>query len=223
MYEYIVGSLPLPVKLLGGVFGAQGSKTRGLATIGRVAKSGSSSRDQARTLLVLLYLREKRYGEAAAQARQLSAQYPRNYLYRLETADALVSQATTAVKADHASEDTEAVREAFAIYEALLSDKEVTGTAARLMDLIHFKYGEASLKTGHIERAASQFFAATKVTGADEGLTTLAHLYAAQALDASNKRAEAVVQYRIVLSRPDVFDAHNKARQGLRERYNAFQ
>ena len=217
LYDYVVGSLPLPVKLLAGVFGAQGSKKRGLATIERVAKEGKGSRDQARTLLVLLYMREKRYGEAAEQARQLAKKYPRNYLYRLETADALISQATTAGRANHAFRDTDTAREAFAIYEALLHDKEGAGTTVCLKDLAHFKYGEALLKTGQKDRAVAEFLAAAKAEGADEGLVTMAHLYAAQLLDASNKRAEAVAQYRLVLARPDVYDAHNQALKGLGE------
>jgi hypothetical protein len=217
MYDYIIGSLPLPVKLLAGVFGADGSKKRGIATIEKVAKSGKIARDQAMTLLVILYEREKRYGDAATQARQLSTKYPRNYLYRMETADALVSQATIASSANHALRDTEVVREALSIYEALLHDKEV----AHSMDLIHFKYGEALLKTGQKERAVAEFLAAAKTEGADEGLATMAYLYAAQSLDASNKRSEALGQYRLVLSRPDVYDAHNQARKGLAQPYKA--
>src|SRR4030095_1241580 len=139
VYDYIIGSLPLPVKLLAGVFGAEGSRKRGLATIEKVAKSGRVARDQAMTLLVILYEREKRYADAADQAKQLSTKYPRNYLYRIEIADALISQATIASTANHALRDTEGMREALSIYEALLHDKEV----ARSMDLIHFKYGEA--------------------------------------------------------------------------------
>ena len=219
MYDYIVGSLPFPVKLVAGLFGAHGSKKRGLATIKRVAKEGKGARDQARTLLVILYTREKRYVEAAELARQLSAKYPRNYLFRLEAANALVLQATTAGQAKHAPVDEAAAGEAYAIYETLLNDKEVSGTAARLTDLIHFKYGEALLKTGRTEQAAAEFLAAAKSAGADEGLATMAHLYAARSLDACDKRPEAVAQYHAVLSRPDVYDAHGEARKGLRERY----
>jgi hypothetical protein len=219
MYDYIVGSLPAPVKVVAWFYGAHGSKKRGLATIERVAKEGVGARDQARTLLVILYTREKRYGEAAELARQLSAKYPRNYLFRLEAANALILQATTAGKAKHAPVDANAAGEAYAIYEALLNDREVSGTVARLTDLIHFKYGEALLKTGRAEQAAAEFLAAAKAAKADEGLATMAHLYAARSLDAGNKRPEAVAQYQVVLSRPDVYDAHEEARKGLRERY----
>src|ERR1041384_611460 len=93
LYDYTVGALPLPVKLIAGVAGFRGSKKRGLATLERVAKQGNWIHDEAKTLLIVLYTREKRYAEALAYARELAAKYPRNYLYRLEAADALVSQA----------------------------------------------------------------------------------------------------------------------------------
>ena len=218
MYEYIVGSLPFPVKLMAGVFGAQGSKKRGIATIERVAKLGKTSRDHARGLLVILYFREKRYAEAADQARQLSAKYPRNYLFRIETADALVSQATTMGKNKQTPSDTDSAAEAYSIYQSLLRDKEVAGTSAHLKDLIHFKYGEALLKTGRNDLAVTEFLSAAKTEEADEKLVTMAHLYAAQALDAENKRGEAMAQYRLVLSRPDAYDAHVQARKRLAER-----
>jgi hypothetical protein len=214
VYDYVVGSLPFPAKLVAGFFGAYGSKKRGLATVERVAKEGAGARDQARTLLVILYAREKRYGAAAEQARQLAEKYPRNYLYRLEAADSLIEQAT-AGKSKRAPVDADAAGKAFAIYEALLRDGGVDAAAAQPSDLIHFKYGEALLKTGRVERAAEEFLAAAKAEGAGEELATLAHLNAARALGASNKREEATVQYRLVLSRPDVYEAHGEARKGL--------
>jgi hypothetical protein len=47
----------------------------------------------------------------------------------------------------------------------------------------------------------------------------MAHLYAARALDISGKRNEAISHYRLVLSRPDIFDAHDGAKKGLQEPY----
>ncbi len=215
LYNYVIGSRSLPVKVLLGFMDYYGSKKRGLAAIERVAKEGKAARDQAGTLLVIIYMREKRYGEAAALARQLAAKYPRNHLYRLRAADALLAQAAAAGKAKNALVDPDVAGEAFAIYEALLSDREVADTAGRLKGVIHFKYGEALLKTGRTERAAEEFLAAAKAAGAGEELATVAHLNAARALGASNKRAEATAQYRLVLSRPDVYDAHDEARKSL--------
>ena len=93
LYEYVVGSLPLPIKVVAGITGFRGSKKRGLAMIEQVAKEGDWAHDDAKTLLIVLYTREKRYAEVLGHARELSAKYPRNYLFGLEAADALVSQA----------------------------------------------------------------------------------------------------------------------------------
>lgn len=219
LYDFTVGSLPLPIKLIAGVAGFRGSKKRGLATLERVAKEGRWVRDEARTLLIVLYTREKRYAEAAAIARELVAKYPPNYLYRLEAADALVLQAAQEREANHATVTTATENEAFATFDSLLKDKAVRNTAARAFDLIHFKYGEALMTAGQYERAAKEFLASADAPGAQQGLATMAHLYAARALDLAGKRNDAVTQYRAVLGRPNVYDAHDQAQAGLKEAF----
>jgi len=217
LYDYVVGSLPLPAKVIAGIGGIRGSKKRGLATLERVAKEGRWARDDAKSLLLVVYTREKRFAEAVALARELGAKYPRNYLFRLEAADALVSEAAKQRQANHVAATSAAETEAFATYESLLRDRSVRDTAARSFDLIHFKYGEALLTAGQLERAAKEFLAAAEVKNAEPGLATMAHLYAAHALDLAGKRNDALAQYRVVLSRPDVYDAHEEAQEGLKE------
>ena len=219
LYDYTVGALPLPVKLIAGVAGFRGSKKRGLATLERVAKEGRWVHDEAKTLLIVLYTREKRYADAAALARELAARYPPNYLYRLEAADALVLQAALERETNHNATTTAAETEAFATFESLLRDKAVRNTAARAFDLIHFKYGEALMTAGQYEHAAKEFMASAEVPGAQQGLATMAHLYAARALDLAGKRNDAVTQYRAVLARPNVYDAHDQAQAGLKEAF----
>lgn len=221
LYDFTVGSLPLPVKLIAGVVGFRGSKKRGLATLERVAKEGHWVHDEAKTLLIVLYTREKRFAEAAALAKELAAKYPPNYLYRLEAADALVSQAALerAANPNATSATTTAESEALATFDSLLKDKAVRNTAARAFDLIHFKYGEALMTAGQYEHAAREFLAAAEVTGAQQGLATMAHLYAARALDLVGKRNDALTQYRAVLARPNAYDAHNQAQAGLKEAF----
>ena len=219
LYEYVVGSLPLPVKILAGATGYRGSKKRGLAMLEQVAKEGRWSRDDAKTVLILLYTREKRYADVLVLTRELSAKYPRNYLLRLETADALVSLAGVKRKEKDIAGAVQAEKEAFATFDELLRDRNVRDSAARSLDLIHFKYGEALLIAGYNERAAKAFLAATKVDRAEPGLITMAHLYAARSYDVAGKRDEALTQYKEVLARPNVYDAHDEAKRGLRQAY----
>ena len=219
LYDYTVAALPLPVKLIAGVVGFRGSKKRGLATLERVAKEGRWVPNEAKTLLIVLYTREQRYAEAVAYARELAAKYPRNYLYRLEAADALVLQAALDRQSNQTNGSSAAEAEAFATFESLLKDKSVRETAAREFDLIHFKYGEALMTAGQYDRAAKEFLASPDSPGAQQGMVTMAHLYAAKALDLAGKRNDALTQYRVVLTRPNVYDAHDQAQSGLKEAY----
>ena len=220
LYEYVVGSLPLPVKILAGATGYRGSKKRGLAMLEQVAKEGRWSQDDAKSVLIILYTREKRFAEVITLTRELSAKYPRNYLLRVETADALVSLAGVKRKEKDLAGAVQAEKEAFATFDELLRDRN---TAARALDLIHFKYGEALLIAGYNERAAKEFLAATKVDRGEPGLITMAHLYAARSYDVAGKRDEALAQYKEVLARPNVYDAHDEAKRGLRQAYKAEQ
>jgi len=158
-----------------------------------------------------------------ALTRELSAKYPRNYLLRLETADALVAIAAQKRKQNDAAGAVQAEKEAFATFDELLQDRNARDAAVRALDLIHFKYGEALLTAGQNERAAKEFLTATKVEHAEPGLVTMAHLYAARAYDVAGKRDEAVAQYKEVLARPNVYDAHDEARKGLKQAYKPDQ
>ena len=83
LLNYVVGSLPLPTKMLVATMGVRGSKKKGLEALERVAAKGKWANDVARMLLIDLYKREKRPDDAARMARELAAKYPRNNLFRL--------------------------------------------------------------------------------------------------------------------------------------------
>ena len=219
LYDYIVGTLPLGAKLVASIIGVRGSKKRGIETLERVAKEAHWERDDARVLLIGLYKREKRFPEALAMSRELQERYPRNYLFRLETADTLISQAVTERQANRIKEAAALETEAAGAFDLLLGARPASGSPARALDLIHFRYGEALLLLGQPEHAAKEFLAATKVNGAEPGLATRAHLRAAQTLDLAGKRNEALTEYRIVLSRPNIYDSFEQARRGLKEPY----
>jgi hypothetical protein len=219
MYDYIVGTLPLPVRMLASIAGAHGSKKRGIQTLERVAKDGQWTRDDARVLLIAIYKKEKRFPEALALSRELQEKYPRNYLFRLETADSLVSQAASERRASKTKEAEKMELEALSTFEMMLHERPAAGTAPRALDLIHFRYGEAFLLMGHPQSAAGEFLAATTVRGAEAGIVSRAHLRAAQSFDLAGKRSEALAEYRVVLSRPNIYDSYDQARRGQKEPY----
>jgi tetratricopeptide (TPR) repeat protein len=223
MYQYIVGSLPLPIKLMASIGGMRGSKKRGLETLERVAKEGRWAQDIARLLLIDLYKREKRWTEAIALSRELGARYPRNYLFQLQAADSLVARADTSRQTKGGSESAarDDQREAFRIFELLLRDraKGVGQGRDAASDLIHYRYGEALLTAGQPERATEEFLAAKGQGSAQTSLTTMARLRAAQSMDLAGRRREAMAEYRAVLERPKFNRSHEEARRGLSEPY----
>jgi hypothetical protein len=140
LQNYVIGSLSLPLKMLAKTVGVSGSKKRGLKELERVASEGHWARDVARTLLVDLYKREKRWDDAIATARELSEKYQHNYLFKLQLADALALKIAAARKAKNPKPaiDPAEEREVFAIFESMLRDK----TLAAQTKLINFRRDE---------------------------------------------------------------------------------
>ncbi len=215
LYDYTVASLPPFVRLTVNLFGFSGSKKRGLATLERVTQEGTRARDDARSLLIVLYKREKRYADALRITRELAVKYPRNYLFKLEAADALSSLASEARAAKKTDIAADYERDAFALFDAVLRDKN----AAKTLDLVHAKYGEALFAAAQYTVAAQEFTAAAMTPNAETNLVTGTRLRAGQAYDLAGKRKEAVEQYEAVLKRADVLNAHEQAKKGLKEPY----
>jgi hypothetical protein len=132
LHNYVVGSLSLPLKMIAGTMGVRGSKKRGIETLERVASEGKWARDLAGMLLIDLYKREKRWADAVKTARQLSEKYPRNYLFKLQMAEALTAQIVTLrkSKAPVQSEETELQN----IFTALSRDKTVNSPTRELIN-----------------------------------------------------------------------------------------
>jgi len=169
LMNYIIGALPLPLKMLVATMGVRGSKKRGLETLERVSAEGQWARDVARVLLVDLYKREKRWDDAIRIARELSDKYPRNYLFRLQMADALVSQIVTLRKTKAPSSVEE--KDLMNIFASLFRDKTLHQST---VDLVHFRYGETLLSLAQPEGATKEFRVVINRAGVDPELKTLA-------------------------------------------------
>lgn len=85
LHDYIVGSLPFHIKILGFIAGFHGDRDSGIETLQRVAKEGQANRHDAQVLLAAIYRREKKPELALPLLNSVIAKFPRNYLFRLET------------------------------------------------------------------------------------------------------------------------------------------
>jgi len=86
IYDYIVGSLPWSMRMLGFIAGFHGDKARGIATIEEVTRKGRENRIDAEIVLCALYRREGQAQRAIPLVRELIDRFPRNYLLRFELA-----------------------------------------------------------------------------------------------------------------------------------------
>jgi tetratricopeptide (TPR) repeat protein len=84
-YRYLVSSLAAPARLVAYVAGFGGGRERGLQLIENAAGYHGDNQADAQLALVLIYNRERRYGDALAQLAVLRQRYPRNRLLWLET------------------------------------------------------------------------------------------------------------------------------------------
>lgn len=85
LHDYIVGSLPFHIKVLGFVAGFRGDREAGIRTLQLVSEKGVMNRYDAQVLLAVIYRREKKPEQALPLLNGLIGRFPRNYLFRLET------------------------------------------------------------------------------------------------------------------------------------------
>jgi tetratricopeptide (TPR) repeat protein len=86
-YEYVIGALPLPFKILMGFAGIHGSKATGMEMLRDAGSRGVITSVEARVCMMLFLRREAKYLEAEQIAEGLVAEYPRDFLFHLEVAN----------------------------------------------------------------------------------------------------------------------------------------
>jgi tetratricopeptide (TPR) repeat protein len=86
LFDFVLGSLPGPVKVLFFFAGLSGDKERGIRLVKNVSDWGAGTKHDARILLTVMYRRQKQYAEARGMLERLSAAFPRNYIFPLEIA-----------------------------------------------------------------------------------------------------------------------------------------
>lgn len=84
MHEYIAGNLTPLVRLMAAMTGFTGNRERGIAMMEEASRRGRKTGVEARLLLALIYNREKQPQRGLPLMQELSAAFPRNYLYRSE-------------------------------------------------------------------------------------------------------------------------------------------
>ena len=206
VYEYVVGALPLPFKLLIGFAGITGSKNRGLEMLADAGNRGVATSVEARTVTALFLRREARYKEAVLVVRTLKNQYPRDFLFCLEEAN---------LRKD-AGEGMEAV----GAYREIIANSAKPGYFAEArLELAFFGLGDALRGQRHYTEAAQAYEEAafTKAVGPELKIRSM--LAAGQCHDLNGERKLAIQDYQMAIDGGPNTSRADSARKYLRTPY----
>ncbi len=206
VYQYVVGALPFPFKLLIGFAGITGSKSKGLQLLSDAGDRGVITSVEARTVIALFLRRESKYPDAIQVVRGLKAQYPHNYLFCLEEAN-LRKDAGEGMRAVDA-------------YREIVADSARPGYFAEArLQLTYFGLGDALRGQRHVAEAAQAYEQAAASPGVGPELKLRSLLSAGQCRDLNGQRHQAIDDYwAVIKAGPDTTRA-DAARKYLRNPY----
>jgi len=206
MHNFIVGSLPAPVKVIVGVVGVTGNKKKGLEYLTEVANANDEASVDARVALGLFLRREGRYNEAYEVMKKAAERYSRNFLFALEIANAL--------------KDAGRGAEAIAAYEQIITKSR----AGQLTDphIERAEYGLAESYNGQRKprEAFEHYQAALQSPKVEVEVKIRAALGAGQMLDVMGQRDKALEHYRMAISIEGDSSQATKAKKFLSEPYH---
>lgn len=206
VYEYVVGALPLPFKILIGFVGITGSKSRGLEMLRDAGSRGVATTVEARTVIALFLRREGRYKEAVQVVHGLKEQYPRDFLFCLE-------------EANLRKDDGEGMA-AVDAYRDLLADGEKPGYFAEArLELALFGLGDALRGQRHYAEAAQSYEQAAETQGVGPELKIRSLVAAGQCRDLNHERQKAVSDYQAAIAAGPYTSRADTARKYLRSAY----
>ena len=208
VYEYVVGALPLPFKILIGFAGITGSKSRGLEMLTDDGNRGAVTSIEARTTIALFLRRESRYKEAIQVVRKLKSEYPRDYLFNLEEAN---------LRKD-AGEGMAAVD---AYREILASNAKPGYFYSARLELTYFGLGDALRGQRHYAEAAQAYEQAASAPNVSPELKIRSLLDAGQCHDLNAERQQAVKDYQSAIDAGPGTSRADTARKYLRNPYTA--
>ena len=206
VYNYVVGALPWPFKLMIGFAGITGSKSTGLALLEDAGQRGVITSIEARTAIALFLRREAKYQQAIQVVRGLKSQYPHDFLFCLEEANLRKDAGEGMVAVDS--------------YRQVLADAARTGYfASPKLELADFGLGDALRGQRHYEEAAQAYEHAAATRGVGSELKIRSLLDAGQCRDLLGQRAAAVRDYQAASDAGPATSRAGEARKYLRSPY----
>jgi tetratricopeptide (TPR) repeat protein len=206
VYEYVVGALPFPFKILIGFAGITGSKSKGMELLHDAADRAPLTSVDARTVIALFLRREAKYKEAIEVVRALKSQYPHDFLFCLEEAN---------LRKD-AGEGMQAVD----AYRAVIADGAKPGYfASARLELAYFGLGDALRGQRHYPEAAQAYEQAAANPDSSPELKIRCLVAAGECRDMNNERPLAVKDYQAAFAAGPNTSRADTARKRLKSPY----
>jgi hypothetical protein len=206
VYEYVVGALPWPFKVLIGFAGITGSKSRGLEMLNDAGNRGVTTRVESKTVIALFLRREARYKEAITVVRGLKTQYPHDFLFCLE-------------EANLRKDDGEGMA-AVAAYRDIVAKNAKPGYFAEArLELAYFGLGDALRGQRHFGEAAQSYEQAAWTRNVGPELKIRSLLAAGECHDLNGERQLAVRDYQAAIATAPNTSRADTARKHLRNPY----
>ena len=207
VYEYVVGALPWPFKLLIGFAGITGSKSEGLKMLNDAGDRGVITSLEARTAIALFLRREAKYKEAIEVVLKMKKQYPRDFLFCLEEAN---------LRKD-AGEGMAAVT----VYREIIEASARPGYFAQAqLELAYFGLGDALRGQRHFSEAAHAYEKAAGTRNVAPELKIRSLLAAGECRDMEGERELAVKDYQAAIDAGPNTSRADTARKRLRNPFH---
>jgi tetratricopeptide (TPR) repeat protein len=208
IHDYIVGSLPFTMKLLGFIAGFQGDRESGIRSLQQVAEKGSFNKYDAQVLLAAIYRREKKPELAIPLLARVISKFPRNYLFRLETVQ-MYSDMGEKEKALSALESIEKLKLAGTPGFASLPIQKVQYYRGNLL----FWYRDIDAALGEMKKAT------TRANELDTHTALLAWMRLGQLNDIKGRRNEAIAAYKQAIAIAPESDVAKESKNYLNSPY----
>ncbi len=204
-HNYVMGNLPLAVKIAVALVGLSGDKKKGLEYLNDAYRANGETSVDAGIVLMVFLRREHRYAEALQIAATISPRFPRNYLLPLEEANLLRASGKSGEAEDQYRRVWQNGR------EGKYGNLHYEITAIGLGDLLRSekKY----------QAAATAYELVSEVAGADPELLQRGNLGAGEMYDQLQKRDLAVKKYEAVVATNSGNAEADQARKRMKDAY----
>jgi tetratricopeptide (TPR) repeat protein len=188
-YDYVVGVIPGPIKLVVGVFGITGAgRDAGIQSLETAAAKGKNASTDAKMVLSVVYSREKRYDDALRIMEDLHSKYPRNFLFEM-------AEASTYGKLKRYDDSNRTYHH---VLQNIQTKKD--GYEKIRIEKVYYLLGIDDIHSEHFDTAVEDFSRVTSSKYATPDEKAVAHMWTGKIFDSMKDRTRALQQYDAVLT-----------------------